>query len=70
MIIISPDFISESIIKLDFHSQYKLNKRQLVSEVVLNFLLAQKFKSIKIIREKGLANKYQYYTSEFIKNKH
>lgn len=70
MIIISSDFISKSIMKLDFHSQYKLNKQQLVSEVVLNFLLAQKFKSIKIIREKGLGNKYQYYPSEFIKNKH
>lgn len=70
MIIISSDFISKSIMKLDFHSQYKLNKQQLVSEVVLNFLLAQKFKSIKIIREKGRGNKYQYYPSEFIKNKH
>lgn len=56
--------------KLDFHSQYKLNKQQLVSEVVLNFLLVQKFKSIKIIRKKGLGNKHQYYPSEFIKNKH
>lgn len=70
MIIISSDFILKSIMKLDFHSQYKLNKLLLVSEVVLNFLLAQKFKSIKIIREKGLGNKYQYYPSEFIKNKH
>lgn len=70
MIIISSDFISESIMKLDFHSQYKLNKQQLVSEVVLNFLLVQKFKSIKIIRKKGLGNKHQYYPSEFIKNKH
>lgn len=52
MIIISSDFISESIMKLDFHSQYKSNKQQLVSEVVLNFLLVQKFKSIKIIRKK------------------
>lgn len=69
MIIISSDFISESIMKLDFHSQYKSNKQQLVSEVVLNFLLVQKFKSIKIIRKKGLGNKHQYYPSEFIKNK-
>ena len=55
--------------KPDFHSQYKLNKQQLVSEVVLNFLLVQKFKSIKIIRKKRLGNKHQYYPSEFIKNK-
>lgn len=70
MIIISSYFILESIMKLDFHSQYKLNKQQLVSEVVLNFLLVQKFKSIKIIRKKGLGNKHQYYPSEFVKNKH
>lgn len=70
MIIISSYFILGSIMKLDFHSQYKLNKQQLVSEVVLNFLLVQKFKSIKIIRKKGLGNKHQYYPSEFIKNKH
>lgn len=62
-IIISSDFILESIMKLDFHSQYKLNKQQLVSEVALNFLLVQKFKSIKIIRKKGLGNKHQYYPS-------
>lgn len=70
MIIISSDFILKSIIKLNFYSQYKLNKQQLVSEVVLNFLFVLKFKSIKIVREKGLGNKYQYYTFEFIKNKH
>lgn len=54
MIIISSDFILESIMKLDFYSQCKLNKQQLVSEVVLNFLLVQKLKSIKIIRKKDL----------------
>lgn len=69
MITISSDFISESIMKPDFHSQYKLNKQQLVSEVVLNFLLVRKFKSIKIIRKKRLGNTHQYYPSEFIKNK-
>lgn len=70
MIIISSDIILESIMKLDFHSQYKLNKQQLVFEVVPNFSLVQKSKSIKIIRKKGLGNKHQYYPSELIKNKH
>lgn len=42
MIIISSDFISESVMKVDFHhSQYKLNKQQLDSEVVLNFCLCK-----------------------------